>query len=121
MKSKILKWLSDLAFYCRSHEFIHRDSKAEFEKEVLDAQIKQAGLSYEEKKAKWEENRRKHPETICSKCHWYRKVSYEYGYGDTCKSPEAPVTDFVSGEKDPKQINIVGKCQYYKPRVGVIL
>lgn len=48
---------------------------------------------------------------ICKECGHFNKKDKE-----KCKSPQAPVTDFVMGTKDPVVLNQSGKCDYYTPR-----
>ena len=48
--------------------------------------------------------------TICKKCNFLDGCTIQ------CTSEAAPVTDFVTGFKDPKLINKDGHCLHYKPK-----
>ena len=51
---------------------------------------------------------------ICKNCKFYRKVLH--GYMDVCISHGAPITDYQSGTKSARAINIDGKCPYYQKK-----
>lgn len=51
--------------------------------------------------------------SICVKCKFWSNSASE---GELCKSPEAPVTDFIYGIAQPRKINPKGTCRYFKPK-----
>ena len=117
MNWKIRKFFSDLLFFCRSHEVIDRDIRelnCEIQKEKQKA-IDVAQAEIAKIKAKIAE--KTPPVTICRKCdYWATKTHIAGGNGFEfkCTSPDAPITDFQTGLKDPYQINPIGNCKYYK-------
>ena len=46
--------------------------------------------------------------TLCINC------QHDGGMDKGCLSPEAPCTDFVMGTKQQRELNIAGKCLYFK-------
>lgn len=51
-------------------------------------------------------------QTFCSAC------IHDGGNKKDCLSPKAPYTNFVDGVKSRVQLNLEGKCQYFKKKEG---
>lgn len=54
---------------------------------------------------------------ICHNCNHYDGPIYNGFCDGGCRNPEAPISNFVRGLKDPYKINHNGKCCFYKERI----